>query len=77
MLISPIKALNLAPLLPSPFQHLVGLLLIINFTVATLLVHPGQTSQQYYLAAQPVTVVSTFIVKVQAQYPYMHFIKKE
>lgn len=38
-----------------------GLLLILNFTVAILLVHIGQTFQQYYPAAQLIAVGFFFL----------------
>lgn len=41
--------------------RLAGLLLIFNFTVAILLVHIGQTFQQYYPAAQLIAVGFFFL----------------
>lgn len=41
--------------------RLAGVLLIINFTVAIILVHLGQTFQQYYPAAQLIAVGFFFL----------------
>lgn len=41
--------------------RLVGLLLIVNFTVAIVLVHIGQTFQEYYPAAQLIAVGFFFL----------------